>query len=112
MGKALCLQRPRFADPFPNGSRSLSRTCLQQLFFAEARYLHMQVDAIQQGTRDLLLILADVAWGAGTLTEEVSKVATGAGVHGGDEGKVCRVGIGGMDSGDIDDAIFEWLAQH
>src|SRR5579871_1704116 len=105
-GEALRLTHTGRSDTLSYGAGVLACLRLQQLLFGETRHFDLDVDAIQQRTGDALLVLLHLSGVAGTLAENVAIVATGTGVHGGDESEVGGVGVGSGDPRDADDAIF------
>ena len=58
----------------------------------EARHFDVDVDAVEQGAGDALLVPGDRAERAGAGRERVAVVAAGEGVHGGDEHVVFTIG--------------------
>ena len=56
----------------------------------------VDINAVQQGPGDALLVAADHREGAGALLDGIIEVATGAGVHGGDELEVGGKGEGSL----------------
>ena len=68
--------------------------------------------AVEQGTADLVQITLYLARGADTLVGGVAIIATGAGVHGGDEHERTGKLYGVFGTADGDFAVFQWLAQH
>ena len=71
----------------------------------------IHVDAVEEGTGELFLVVLDLGHGTGAFVGGVASVATGAGVHGGDEHKIGW--IGGLLAGATDGnpLIFERLAE-
>ena len=83
----------------------------EQIFVVDALDGEAEVDAVEEGTGELLLVVLDLGGSAGALVGGVAEVATGAGVHGGDQHEVG--GVVGLEVGarDSDLAIFERLAE-
>lgn len=75
-------------------------------------YLHMHVDAIQQGTRDAHAIAGDPVEGAVAAVAAVPQVAAGTGVHRRDQLKAGGVVDLAVGPGDGDMAVFQGFAQH
>ena len=71
----------------------------------------MHVDAIQERTGELFLVVFDVAGATGTFVSWVAEVATGTGVHGGDKHEIGGVGGFSRGAGDGDRFVFERLAE-
>lgn len=72
---------------------------------------NVHVDTVEKRAGEFFLVAIDVAWVTGALMGGVAEIATGAGIHGGDEHKIG--GIGGFLVGarDGDSFVFEWLAE-
>src|SRR5579875_4223409 len=69
----------------------------------------MEVNAVEQGAGDSFKVLLHAAGLAGALAKDVAEIAAGAGVHGGNEGEIGGIGVGGVDTGYLHNAIFERL---
>ena len=54
--------------------------------------IYENIDAIEEGTREFLAVILDLVFGTGALMGGVAQIATGAGIHGGDQHEVGRVG--------------------
>ena len=66
----------------------------------------VHVDAVEEGTGELLSVSTDLVLGAGAFVSRVTDVAARAGVHRGDEHKVGRVGGLSVDARDGDFLVF------
>ena len=70
-----------------------------------------EVDAIEDGTGETLVVSGNLSGGAGAGVIRITVVATGTGVHGGDEHEIGWVGGALIGAGKSDLAIFEGLAK-
>lgn len=82
------------------GSGGVERGGLAEVGVFDLRDGDVHVDAIKEGARELLLVSVDLILSAGTFVSGVAEVATRAGVHGGDEHKISRVGGFSIDARD------------
>jgi hypothetical protein len=68
-------------DPVADGFRGFTEALVGELFVGDARDLHVDIDAVEQGPGDTLLVADDVGWGAGAFVLVVPIPAVGAGVQ-------------------------------
>ena len=71
----------------------------------------IHVDAVKERAREFFVVSADLVFGASAFVGGVSKIAAGAGIHGGDEHEVSRVGGLGIGAGDGNLFVFQRLAK-
>ena len=71
----------------------------------------MEVDTVKKWAREFATIVHEGAWSAGTDLFTGAQIATGAGVHGGDEHEVGRVFDLLMSERKRDMTVFHWLAE-
>src|SRR5579875_3264258 len=112
LGETLGLDLACTANALANDFGAFSGVGGKQLLFGEAGHLHMEVNAVEQGAGDSFKVLLHAAGLAGALAKDVAEIAAGAGVHGGNEGEIGGIGVGGVDTGYLHNAIFERLTQH
>ncbi len=72
----------------------------------------MDVDAVKQWTRDALLVFGDDGGGTGAGFLRVSVESTWAGIHRGNQLKICREGERAFCAADSDNFVFHRLAHH
>src|SRR5258705_5208095 len=60
--EALLLLSPRGDDPFTNHRRTLSRTRTGNFPEFHRRHFHVQVDAVEQRTRNASEVILNLAW--------------------------------------------------
>ena len=94
------------------GNRGGGFAC-RALEFVQAgrRHLDVEIDAVEQRSRELAAVAVDVPGGTDALRAGISKMAATAGVAGGDQGEAGRKGEPGLSPDDGDDAVLERLAQ-
>ena len=73
--------------------------------------LYIEVDAVEQGAADLLLVFYDLRGRTGAVVLAVAEVAAGAGVHAGDERELGWESERALGAADGDDAVLQRLAQ-
>ena len=83
---------------------------LTQLREGYGLYLAMDVDAVEEGTGDLVHVTLNLTWRTHAVVVGVAIVAAGTGVHGGHEHKGGRVGHAVFGTRHGDDAVFQRLA--
>jgi hypothetical protein len=64
-----------------NDSGGLTQALVIQFLILNQRYLDVDVDAVEQGTGDALLVFGNDAGQAGAELDQVAKKSTGAGVQ-------------------------------
>ncbi len=89
-------------QPPPDSSRCKLR---------QARHVHVQVDAVQQGTRNLLLVLADHGGRAGALPVGISVVAADARVHAGHQDEAGGVDQARLHARHVHNPVLQRLPQ-
>ena len=99
-------------DPFPDDGRGLCRESVREFLVLHRRCLHMEVDAVEEGARDLLAVAFDLFVRAAAIPLRVAVVTAGAGVHRGHKhegGGECH---GSRGAGDRHLAILQRLTHH
>ncbi len=76
-GEARCLDLARPLHALPDGSGELARTAIGKLLVGNAGDFEVDVDAVQQGSADPLLVATNGARGARAGTPRVAMVAAG-----------------------------------
>ena len=109
--EALLLNLTRSYHPLTDGGRGFAWLHLRELGKGNRLNLALNVDAVEEGTRDLVHIALYLTGRADTLVVGVAIVTTRAGIHGGHEHE--RGGIGDIifGAGDVDGAVLERLTQ-
>ena len=98
-------------DPFAYRSGGFTRRLAHQVVEGDSGDLDVEIDPVEEGAGDAGAVALDRQRGAGALVARVVQVAAGAGIHGGDEHELSRIGEGDGGSGDGDGVVFERLAQ-
>ena len=70
-----------------------------------------EVETIEEGAREFFTICLDLVIGTSAFVGSIAEVATGAGVHGGDEHEISGVGGAVVGAGNGDTMILERLAE-
>jgi hypothetical protein len=84
-GEASVLNLAGSDDPLSYRKGGFGRPCFGEFLVFHRRRLHMEIDTIKEGSRDLLTITLHLSWRASALPFRVAIVTAGARVHGCDE---------------------------
>lgn len=107
---ALGLDEAGGGDALADGGARLAGGGRGELVEWHGEYLDLQVDAVEQRSRNAVHVLLHGAWGAGAFLGGMIIVAARAGVHRGDEHEAGGVVDGVARTRDGDVAVFERLA--
>ena len=75
-------------------------------------YLTLDVDAVEQGTRDFVHVALYLSWGADTVVGWIAIIAAGTRVHACHKHERTRIVDGVFGAADVDVPVFQRLAQH
>jgi len=107
------LALPRLLHPGAHGGAAFAGGGIgAQRLWRQARYVHVQVDAVQQRTGDARAVAADAVVAAAATAAGVAGPAAGAGVHRCDQLEAGRELGAARGPRDGDRARFQRLAQH
>ena len=95
-----------------DGRAGLARVGLRNFLEGHGDDLHLDVDAVEQRTADLVHVAVYLAGRADAVVRGVAIVAAGTGVHAGHEHETAREVDVILGTRDGDVAVFEGLAQH
>ena len=84
-GEAVVLDVAGLQDTFADHGGGLRWNRVGEFLVLDCRSLHMQVDPIEERSRDLPAVALHLAWGAAAFPFGIAIVAAGTGIHGGDE---------------------------
>ena len=83
-----------------------------QLLRRQRRHLHLQVDTVEQRTREARLITLDLCRRAVTGLARIAQMATGAGIHRRDQLEACRIAAFVAGPSDMDTPRFHGFTHH
>ena len=83
-----------------------------KLLVADARHADVDVDAVEQGTRDFVHVALYLSWGADTVVGWIAIIAAGTRVHACHKHERTRIVDGVFGAADVDVPVFQRLAQH
>jgi len=109
--KAFLLAGARCFHPRTDDRRGLPHTGVAQFLIFHARYLNVDIDAVEQRSGDTFLVLGDAGGGTGAGFAGIPIIPAGAGIHGGDQQKTRGIGGRRRRPRDRHEAAFEGLAE-
>ena len=101
----------RGLDPRSGHLRRLAAARVDGLLVIHPRHLDVDVDPVQQWTRQALLVTADRRHVASTFVLGISKPTTGTGIHSTDKHKISRKAQRPLRAANGHDLVLQWLAQ-
>ena len=109
---ALFLNLTGCDDALSDGCRGFAGFSATKLVETQRGYFNLNINAVEQGTTDLVQVFMDLSRRTLTGLGGVVVIAAGAGVHRSDEHKVAGVFDAVLGTCDGDFSVFQWLAQH
>jgi hypothetical protein len=110
--EAISLDAPGAFHPTGNHCGTFRLGPVGQVAIANRGNLHVEVDPVQKRSGDPGAVPLEHYRGAGALVSQISQVAAGARVHGGDQHEAGGIGHGGERPGDAHPTVLQRLAEN